>query len=202
MMIGVMLLWIADVSPDDQRPALQVDAYAALERAFLHAPNDGIVQATMSVVHTARNEVDAARRAILRGVELAPNNPDVLASAAWNAITADMEGPEPLEWARRAIDLNPKGPPWHRLGEGIAAFLAKDYLAAIKAMEAAPPHHKKYLFLAASHMELGNLDRASEAAQTLKANFPDYALSGDYDVPQNAALDRLFSAAEAAGVTR
>lgn len=201
MMIGVMLQWIGDVSPEDIRLPMHRESHAALEKAFLHAPNDAIVQTTMSVVYNEKGEADAAQRAILRGVELAPNNPDVLAAAAWQALPSGLEGDAPLRWARRAVELNPKAPPWHRLGVGIAAFLAEDYQASIDAMEDAPPHHKKFAFLAASHIMKGDVDRANEVAAILKEKFPDYTLSGDFDLHRNPALDRFFEAAKQAGIT-
>ncbi len=202
MMIGSMLQWIGDVSPEPERRALHAQSHEAFRTAYLHAPNDAIVQLTVSIVHLEEGSPAAARRAVLRALDLAPNDADVLALTAWQALSVGLAGEEPLEWARRAIALNPKGPPWHRLGLGIAAFLAEDYPAAIAAMEDAPAHHKKYVFLAAAHLLDGSPARAEVAAGRLRSAYPDYTLSGDYEVPTNPALDRLFEAAEAAGIAR
>lgn len=200
MMIGSMLQWIGDVSPEKVRIKLHEESYAAFEQAHLYAPHDGFIQVAMSTAHLAKGNTEAARRSVLRGVEIAPNNPDVLAVAAWQSLSSGIESDDPLAWAQRAISLNPKGPPWHRLGEGIAAFTAQKYPIAIRAMENAPPHHKKFLILAASYILIDAPDLAKDAASALIEHFPEYSLSGDYDLPMNPALNRLFDAAKQAGV--
>jgi TolB-like protein/DNA-binding winged helix-turn-helix (wHTH) protein len=195
MMIGTMQQWIGDVSPEPMRSELHARSFEAFRTAYAHEPNDAMVQLTMSPVHLADGDAEAARRAVRRAVDLAPNQSDVLALAAWQSIAVGIAGPEPLAWASRALDLNPEGPPWHRLGLGMAAFAAGDYAATVAAMREAPPHHKKFLFLAAAHVLLGDIEAARGEARTLRDLFPDYTLAGDYDIPTNAALDRLRLAA-------
>lgn len=199
-MIGTMKLWIADVSKDDVRQKLNKESRVAIRKAFLNEPHDPFIVFMMSSVHLQEGRVEAARRSVFTAVESAPNNPDILAAAAWQSMGVGISDMQPMEWARKAIDLNPKGPPWHKLGLGTAAFASGDYEATIAAMEDAPPHHKKFNYLAAAHMLLGNETKARAAAKTLRKNFPDYTLAGDINFPLNPNIERLMKYASMAGV--
>ena len=199
-MIGVVKSWIGDVSTGDARDILVAESRAAFRKAFLYEPHDAMIQFSMSIVHLGEGRVQASQSAVHKAIDLAPNNPDVLAAAAWQSMGAGIGGPKPLEWAKRAIELNPKGPPWHKLGLGSAAFASGDYAASIAAMEAAPPHHSKFLYLAASHMILGDRSNAREAATKLIDEFPDYTLSGDLNFPHNPQIETLVRNARLAGV--
>lgn len=199
-MIGAMKLWIADVSKDDIRKKLNAESRDAVRKAFLHEPHDAFVMHMMSTVHLAEGNVEAARRAVLSAVELSPNNPDILALASWQSMGVGITGPAPVEWGRKAIDLNPRGPPWHKLGLATAAFASEDYTATIAAMEDAPPHHKKFVFLAAAHMLLENEKKARAAAETLRKKFPEYTLAGDLNIPITPGIERLMKYAAMAGV--
>ncbi len=105
-----------------------------------------------------------------------------------------------MSWGRKAIDLNPKGPPWHKLGLATATFGAGDYAGTVAAMEDAPPHHKKFVYLAAAHLILGEESKARLAADTLREYFPDYTLAGDMDFPISAGISKLIDFASKAGV--
>lgn len=199
-MIGAMKLWIADVSKDDVREKLNEESRAAVRKAFLHEPHDAFVMHMMSTVHLAEGNVEAARRAVLSAVELSPNNPDILALASWQSMGVGITGTAPMEWGQKAIDLNPRGPPWHKLGLATAMFASEDYKATIAAMEDAPPHHKKFVFLAAAHMLLENNEKARVAVENLRKKFPEYTLTGDMNFPITPGIERLMKYAAMAGV--
>jgi tetratricopeptide (TPR) repeat protein len=200
-MIGVMKQWIADVSPPEARDGLLAEAYAAYRQAALYQPNDAMIQVLASNVALHDGDLDACRDAILRGVDLAPNLPDVLAAASWQALSCDVEGATAQGWAERAIALNPEGPPWHRIGLAQAALAAGDLDTAIRALSAAPPHHKRFVILAATRWNQGRIDAARRAAAELMMAFPDYSLSSDFGPgPHSRALAEVIDAAAMAGV--
>ncbi len=61
-MIGVMKLWIGDVSEGEAREKLRRESVEAVEKAFLYEPNDAFVVMMMSTVHLGEGRVKAARR--------------------------------------------------------------------------------------------------------------------------------------------
>ncbi len=199
-MIGAMKIWIADVSKDEVQARLNNESRIAVRKAYLLEPHDAFIVFMMSSVHLTEGRVEAARRSVFTAVEYSPNNPDILAMAAWQSMAVGITGKQPVAWGKKAIDLNPKGPPWHKLGLATAAFGAGDYMATIVALENAPPHHKKFNYLAATHMILGNEKKARAAAETLRKNFPDYTLAGDINFPINPNIVRLMKYAAMAGV--
>lgn len=199
-MIGTMKQWISDVSDGEARDTLIAESVEAINRAYLYEPHDAFIVMLTSTAHMREGRLDAARRAVFAAVELSPNNADILAMAGWQAPIVGIAGNEALDWARKAIDLNPKGPPWHKLGLGSAAFGAEAYEEAIAAMEDAPPHHKKFVFLAASHMILGNEAAARFAAKSLLEIFPDYTLLGHMNFHLNDSIQRVINFAMKAGV--
>lgn len=67
-------------------------------------------------------------------------------------------------------------------------------------MEDAPPHHKKFVFLAAAHMLLDNEKKARVAAETLRKKFPEYTLTGDMNFPSTPGIERLMKYAAMAGI--
>jgi len=199
-MIGLMKLWISDVSKDDVRERLEEESRTAIRKAFSHEPHDAFVIFMMSTVHVAEGRIEAARRSVLTAVEHSPNNPDILAMSALQSITVGMVGKTPKEWAQKALFLNPKGPPWHRLGLAVTTFYTEDYEATISALADAPPHHKKFVYLAAAHMLLGNEKEARAAADFVRKTFPDYTLAGDFDFQLNPSIAHMIRHAALAGV--
>ncbi len=199
-MIGIMKQWISDVSDGVARDTLIADAVEAINCAFLYEPHDAFIVMLTSSAHMREGRPDAARRAVRAAVELSPNNADILAMAGWQAPIVGIAGNEALDWARKAIHLNPKGPPWHKLGLGSAAFGAEAYEEAVAAMEDAPPHYKKFVFLAASHMILEDEAAARSAVKSLLEIFPDYTLLGHMNFHLNESIQRVINFAAKAGI--
>lgn len=199
-MIGIMKQWIADITEGEMQEKMIVESKEAIHRAALFEPHDPFIVFLGSSPHIREGRIEAAKRAIRTAVDLAPNNSDILAMAAWQSPSAGIAGNEPLNWARKAVDLNPKGPPWHKIGLGCAAFSAGFFEEAIVALEDAPPHHKKYVNLAAAYMALGQEGKAQEAAKSLCESFPNYTLSGHMKYPPSPEIQRLIDFAARAGI--
>jgi hypothetical protein len=135
-------------------------------------------------------------------VDRAPSNPDVLAVAAWVYPWADQER-APLDWARRAVALNPGHPAWYDVGLAMAAFYAGDLALARKAAGRAPPDSPELLLVLGA---LSALEGDLEGARASFARFDDLkayrSLSGYYFVQglgQDPAFAPLVEGARRAG---
>ena len=149
--------------------------YAA--RAVAADPDDPSVLLQAGWAASLDGNLDAADRDIRRAVELAPNDADILAVAAWSGPGAGGIFADADAWADRALALNPAAPGWYLLAKGTAAFGAGDYAAAVEAFRAAPPGFaERPFFLAAAHGMLGEAEAARAAADELRAMLPGFDL--------------------------
>jgi TolB-like protein len=171
-------------------------------RAVAADPDDPTSLLRAGWVAGMDGDVEAAARAIRRAVELAPNDADVLAVAAWSGPGAAGIFADANAWADRALALNPAAPGWYLLAKGTAAFGAADYAAAVEAFRAAPPGFaERPFFLAAAHAMLGDTEAARAAADELRAMLPGFDLDLYVQTWQEPGLrQRLHDGAVRAGL--
>ena len=110
----------------------------AIERAIAADPGDPLVLLEASRLDAIDGDLDAAERHIRRAVDVAPNDADVLAVAAWSAPERSTITGEAVAWADRALALNPARPDWYMAAKGEAALAAGDYADALQALRSGP----------------------------------------------------------------
>lgn len=112
-------------------------------------------------------DYEAARRQMLKALELNPNDTDVLAHGA--AILALVgEHALAVETGRRALRLAPHHPEWYEAFLGIALFAARLHGEAIATMTPAPEALcNTPAFIAACHAHLGDLEACAAHRATV-----------------------------------
>lgn len=147
-----------------------------LAKAIEADPDDPTTLLEISRDKAIAGDLDGAAEAILRAVELAPNDADVLAAASWVAPERTRLGSASLEWAKRAASLNPLGPGWYKYGMGMSALTAGDLQLAAETLRTAPDEGfpDRWLYLAAAEALLGNDAAARAAVEGLRAQAPDF----------------------------
>lgn len=179
--------------------AAQESAY----RAYAFDPNNPNVLWNLAWSYALDGQMEVAAKTLRRAVEVAPNNADVLMISAGISGVVGLVGPEPLAWARRALDLNPLAPPWWYGDLGHAAFGAGDYDLAVESMRSAPPRDSgTWLITAAAEAYRGNLAEARQAAEKFRELAPnltieDYVGGTEAERPDG---HRLFEGARLVGL--
>lgn len=174
-LMGLCEFWFAPFAETAEDKAAFFDrAVDSVETAFRLDPNDPV--ALWSTAAMGSDDLIVRRDYIRRAVELAPNNSDILASGAWVSGFVGATGPEPLQWADRALTLNPTHPPWHHIAHGVAAYQAGEDLLAAEAFQRAPRMTESLLFHAAAEWRLGNFDTAKSLVSHHLAMAPEKTL--------------------------
>ncbi|EYD74841.1 adenylate/guanylate cyclase [Rubellimicrobium mesophilum DSM 19309] len=146
VMLGLDLMVQSDRAPDEvKRAALIEEGMALVDRAVQLEPDSPLAVGTLATLTAVNGRFDETWSLASRSVELAPTNADVLAFAAMAYPYAD-HGPAPLEWAKRAVELNPGHPAWYNLPLSKAALMAGDLDLALQAGRAAPTGIAETLF--------------------------------------------------------
>ncbi|WP_416884569.1 tetratricopeptide repeat protein [Marivita sp.] len=192
-LLSVMKGWMANVDDPSRADGYLAGKAAAGHRAFKEDPSDPDVLWTVSMVYAHEGRVDLARATLRRAVELGPNNADALLIAGWMSGIAGVSGPEPYDWALRAIALNPDAPPWYRIGLGVAAYHSGKDDVAVRVLLTAPDNWDKWIYLALAEYRRGNIVKAQEAAATLRAIAPNltlesYEYSREVDRPDRTSF--------------
>jgi DNA-binding winged helix-turn-helix (wHTH) protein/TolB-like protein len=179
--------------------ASQTSAY----RAYAIDPNNPNVLWNVACAYALDGQLEIAGRTLRRAVEIAPNNADVLMIAAGYSGIVGITGPEPLAWARRALELNPLAPAWWYSDMGEAAFGAGEYDMAVESMKSAPQSSSStWLIIALAEAQRGNLSEAREAGLRFRELAPnltieDFAGGTEADRPDQ---HRLFVSARLLGL--
>jgi adenylate cyclase len=89
---------------------------------------------------------------------------------------------EALELAEKAMRADPRNQDWYLIHVGWAYFLTKKHEEAVTALKKviarSPNHLGAYSLLACTYSELGDGQRAQDAAQELLRISPDFSLEG------------------------
>lgn len=134
----------------------------AARRAIEASPDDPLVQLLSTTMHTKNGDFPAATQALERVLEVAPNNADALALAAWFASGMADFGDAPVEWVERAISLNPRYPKWYSSVHGIALFHRGYHERATEVLANAARNPESLLMRSISAARSGDLDLARE----------------------------------------
>ncbi len=111
-----------------------------------------------------------------RGLELNPNDADVLAESAW-PLAYVGRAEEGIENARTAMRLNPRHPDWYFWALGVAYYDARRYEEAVATLESRKqPNLKSNLYLATAYAQLGRQEQAQATVQKILAK--NFAFKG------------------------
>jgi TolB-like protein/tetratricopeptide (TPR) repeat protein len=172
-------------------------------RAYAIDPNNPNVLWNVARAYALDGQLDIAGKTLRRAVAIAPNNADVLMISAGYSGIAGIGGPEPLEWARRALDLNPLAPAWWYSSLGETAFGAGEFDLAIDTMKRAPPLDPvSWLVTALAEAHLGNFVKARNAARRFRELAPNLTIEGYVGGTESDRPDqhRAFDAARLLGL--
>jgi TolB-like protein/DNA-binding winged helix-turn-helix (wHTH) protein len=162
---------------DAEYAALETRQVAAVERAMAADPEDPLVLIEASRLDAMNGDLDAAASHLRRAVELAPNDADVLAVAAWSAPERSAIPREAVAWADRALALNPARPDWYLTAKGGALLAAREYAAAIEALRlGAKEMLETWINMAVAAGMLGDARTAQEASAQVRRINPDFSL--------------------------
>ena len=190
---------------DAEAAALLARQRTAIGRAIAADPGDPMVLLEASRLDALDGDLEAAGRHIRRAVEVAPNDADVLAVAAWTAPERSTITDEAVAWADRALALNPSRPDWYMAAKGEAALAAGDYRLALETLRSGPAGLVDTWFLIAAAAALLDDTRSAQAAaaevRRLMPGFDlDFYLAGWLSEPSFRA--RLAEAGRRAGLGR
>lgn len=144
-------------------------------------PNNPLIYAPLSMVRLDRNDLEGARRAAMRGLELNPKTP----SAYNNVALIYLREANPqmaIEYLTKGINLDPQNPPPIMLFTlGCSYFYSGNDVTAIewlsRAMEKSPKFPPPRAALAAAYFRKGDAGKArATAAELLRIN-PEFKIS-------------------------
>ena len=171
--LAIVCQHLFNYAPDDatRREALEARRHAGVQ-AHRADPNDPGGLMEVSWMHSADGDTASAERLMRRAVEVAPNNADVLAQAAWEGPTRSPIGDEAIEWGKRALQLNPNPPGWYHMGLGVASLYAGHYDQAVEALSKAPDMGFRWRHEAVAHGLRGDREAAQRAVKRLLELIP------------------------------
>ncbi|MFN0128216.1 MAG: hypothetical protein ACKV19_16190 [Verrucomicrobiales bacterium] len=148
-------------------------AYEAALRAEAMDPHNARVQIVLSRIEQYRREFDRAGPRLERALALAPNDAAVLIQLGLG-VTLQGDAERGAELSRRALDLNPLGPPWWHAFAAVAHFALGRFENCLAHGAKSPPNVivDTPAFLAAASAHLG---RDEDAARHLRAFRDDFA---------------------------
>ena len=171
--------WIHPFDSDHLNPSALDQAHELARKAVQLDPNLPLAHACLGVVLTFRHEHDASITTFERAIALNPNHVD------WTFAMALVFAGD----SRRAIDaletymrLDPFYTPFASGLLGFAQYMLKHYAQALPLLRdyvsQAPTSRVGHALLAATHAQLGQLEKAqAEAAEVLLLQ-PNYTITG------------------------
>ena len=188
----------ADSTDGETAQAWLKSSQQSAYRAYAIDPNNPNVLWNVACAYALDGQLEIARKMLRRAVEIAPNNADVLMIAAGYSGLVGIAGPEPLKWARRALELNPLAPAWWYSDLGEAAFGAGDYDLAVESMKSASPSRSStWLITALAEALRGDLVEAQKAGRKFRELAPNATIEGFVGGSEAERPDqhRIFEAA-------
>jgi len=161
----------------DREPARLEPALASARRALALDESDSRCHRILSYIYAHLRQFDRAEFHSERSITLNPN--DALAALGRGTVLREIGRPEEaVEWARRAIHLNPYHPNWYWLSVARVLHEAGHYAEALDAYARIANRPSFYhAYVAACHAELGQMEEAkAQAALALQAR-PDFSVS-------------------------
>lgn len=203
--LSIVYLLRSELSTSSEEADALIDKQiAAVRKAVELDPDDPDVLVQSSLLHTLDGNPMAARRALRQAVATAPNNADVLATAAWGGSGRVELGQEAVDWADRAIELSPGHPNWYDSALGVALFHAEDYARAAEVLPTAAQTPEIKVFWAISLARNGDNVAAREVRRDFEVTFGANATVADLfaSIPDYSgeALTRIEEGARLAGI--
>jgi adenylate cyclase len=173
------------------------DPQESLKRALEYGQKALALDENQAQIHSLLGDVYVSMGQLDRGIaehakarELNPNDPDIKSeSAAYLAYAGQLD--EAKELVAESMRLNPSYPDWYLWNAGITYYTARDYKAAIDAVERMrEPPADALLFLAASYAQLGRTTEAEAVVKRVLALDPQatgtkYAAQQPYKNPDD-----------------
>jgi adenylate cyclase len=153
----------------------------------------------------ADKDYDFAIAEFQKTIALNPNNADVMSMMSL-ALAFVGRANEAVEWTEKATRLNPYHPVWYNWNGSFAYYMARDYekalLGAKKTLTIYPKSLSVLRILAATYVEMGDMEKAGKMAQKILEIDPEFTLSGMLNVPlkDKADRERYFGALAKAGL--
>jgi len=151
--------WSDHMGNEAEAAALVAESFRLAEQAAEIDPNNPYALVRLCTVRVLQDRRAEAWPLAARAVEIAPLSPDLLADAAWCYPFADQDQ-SPLDWAKRAVALNPAHGAWYNVGLAMSALFAGDLDLARRAGRAAPPIPDVLITLGAAESLSGNVEEA------------------------------------------
>lgn len=121
-----------------------------------------------------------ARARLGRAVAAAPNNADVLATAAGIAVLNTDSHNEALLWGTRALELNESRPAWYRFPIGYAHLIKGNAARAVEELQKGPQNYPELLaWQTGAAAELGDDALTRQSRAQLLTLCPEWSV-GDY----------------------
>jgi Flp pilus assembly protein TadD len=169
--------WSDHMDDEAEAAALVAESFRLAEQAAEADPDDPYALVRLCTVRVLQDRRAEAWPLAARAVEIAPLSPDLLADAAWCYPFAD-QGRAPLDWAKRAVALNPAHGAWYNVGLAMSALFAGDLDLARRAGRAAPPRPDVLITLGAAEALSGNIEEARAWFDRFAAETRYRSLSG------------------------
>jgi TolB-like protein/class 3 adenylate cyclase/cytochrome c-type biogenesis protein CcmH/NrfG len=152
-------------------------ALEVAEKAVALDPQLDAARWVLGATYGLAGDLDRSLAEFDRVLELNPNNSDVLANMAWTYAFKGQPD-QGIEKVQAAIRLNPLYPEWYLWGLGVAYYAAERYQDAADTLKRmTQPNSESLVYLAASYVALGKVDKATEQAAAILALEPDFTVA-------------------------
>ena len=158
------------------RNAILQDRLRATRYAIDADPADPDVLIQLSWLEHFQGNPDASESALRAAVDAAPNNADLLAQAAWAGPERADVANDAVQWAQRAIELNPGHPTWYLTGLLTAAFHAGKYQLVLDVASRAPETLGRLTYEAAAAVHLDHTQRVQEVVGKILDLNPGFSI--------------------------
>ena len=139
-------------------------------------PKDSIAGPIIAILSLYWGRLEDAEKHFQAAILTDPNNADawLFLSDAMSYVDRATDG---LEFATRALRLNPHPPSWYYWVLGQAQYAVRNYELAVKAIENLPPEADGRRYRAAALAQLGRSAEAHEEAQNYLRHHPEFTIS-------------------------
>jgi len=151
-------------------------AMTMVQRAIELDPQNANARGWLAIVYFFQHENASFEAEAERALALNPNDPATLAEMGhYYAFLGQYE--RGAELTRRAIALNPLHPGWYRFCFARKHLAERDYAAAIAEVRMInlPEFYWSWLIEAVAHGHLGEVGRAAEAIERIRALVPNFS---------------------------
>ncbi|WP_046867630.1 tetratricopeptide repeat protein [Microvirga massiliensis] len=161
--------------PSD-RDATLARALDAASKATELEPNDAECHWALGLAHLWKRDPDKAIASYEKARTLCPNHADLLSDLC-DTLTYLGKFEEAIQIGKTALRLNPNPPDWHLWNVAAGYYLSGDYDMALNYLQQMAQPGPAYRLIAATHAQLGHLEKARQAAAELLKINPDFSIS-------------------------